>query len=64
MKLAAARVEPFLLDPGDCQVVLLYGDDAGMIRERGAALVRAVAGARRSLPGGRARPRRTGPAGG
>jgi DNA polymerase-3 subunit delta len=45
MKLAAARVAAFLRDPGPCRVVLLYGDDAGMIRERAVALVRAVAGA-------------------
>jgi DNA polymerase III subunit delta len=45
MKLAAARVEAFLRDPGPCRVVLFYGDDAGMIRDRAAALVRTVAGA-------------------
>jgi DNA polymerase-3 subunit delta len=45
MKLAAARVEAFLRDPGPCRVVLLYGDDAGMIRDRAVALVRSVAGA-------------------
>jgi len=45
MKLAPARVEAFLRDPGPCRVVLLYGDDVGMIRDRAAALVRAVAGA-------------------
>nr|WP_294519372.1 DNA polymerase III subunit delta [uncultured Rhodopila sp.] len=44
MKLAPARVAAFLGDPGSCRVVLLYGDDAGMIRERAEALVRAVAG--------------------
>ena len=30
--------------PGDCRVVLLYGEDAGMIRERAETLVRTVAG--------------------
>jgi DNA polymerase-3 subunit delta len=45
MKLAAAGVASFLRDPGPCRVVLLYGDDAGMIRDRAVALVRAVAGA-------------------
>ena len=45
MKLAAAGVEAFLRDPGPSRVVLLYGDDAGMIRDRAVALVRAVAGA-------------------
>lgn len=44
MKLAAAQVEPFLRAPGACRVVLLYGDDAGMIRDRAVTLVRAVAG--------------------
>ncbi|MGD0432515.1 MAG: DNA polymerase III subunit delta [Acetobacteraceae bacterium] len=44
MKLAPARVAAFLRDPGPCRAVLFYGDDAGMIRERAAALVRAVAG--------------------
>jgi DNA polymerase-3 subunit delta len=44
MKLLPARVPAFLRDPGDCRVVLLYGEDAGMIRDRAEALVRAVAG--------------------
>ena len=44
MKLAAAQVESFLRAPGSCRVVLLYGDDAGMIRERAISLVRTVAG--------------------
>jgi DNA polymerase III subunit delta len=44
MKLAPAGVAAFLRDPGSCRLVLLYGDDAGMIRDRAAALVRAVAG--------------------
>jgi DNA polymerase-3 subunit delta len=44
MKLPPARVETFLRDPGPCRVVLLYGDDAGMIRDRAVALVRAIAG--------------------
>ena len=44
MKLPPARVQAFLRDPGTCRVVLLYGDDAGMIRDRAEALVRAVAG--------------------
>jgi DNA polymerase-3 subunit delta len=44
MKLGPAQVPGFLRDPGACRVVLLYGDDAGMIRERAEALVRAVAG--------------------
>ncbi len=44
MKLEAARVEGFLRDPGACRVVLLYGEDAGMIRDRAVGLVRTVAG--------------------
>jgi DNA polymerase III subunit delta len=44
VKLASARVQAFLRDPGDCRVVLLFGDDAGMIRDRAEALVRLVAG--------------------
>ena len=44
MKLAPARVQAFLRDPGSARVVLLFGDDVGMIRERAEALVRAVAG--------------------
>lgn len=45
MKLDARRVAAFLDAPGECRVVLLYGDDVGLIRERAARLVRAVAGA-------------------
>lgn len=44
MKLAAARVPAFLREPGECRVVLLFGEDAGMIRDRAETLVRAVAG--------------------
>jgi DNA polymerase-3 subunit delta len=44
MKLAPALVGAFLRDPGSCRVVLLYGEDAGMIRDRAEAVVRAVAG--------------------
>ena len=44
MKLAAAQVESFLRAPGACRAVLFYGDDAGMIRDRASALVRAIAG--------------------
>jgi DNA polymerase III subunit delta len=44
MKLPPARIQTFLRDPGSCRVVLLYGDDAGLIRERAEGLVRAVAG--------------------
>jgi DNA polymerase-3 subunit delta len=44
VKLDARRVAAFLRDPGTCRVVLLFGDDIGLIRERSDALVRAVAG--------------------
>jgi DNA polymerase III subunit delta len=44
MKLAPAQVGAFLRDPGPSRVVLIYGEDAGMIRDRAEALVRAVAG--------------------
>jgi len=44
MKLDSRRVEAFLANPGDVRVTLLYGEDAGLIRERAARLVRAVAG--------------------
>ncbi len=41
-KLDARRVGAFLADPGGCRVVLLHGDDPGLIRERAEALVRRV----------------------
>jgi DNA polymerase-3 subunit delta len=44
MKLSPQRVGAFLRDPGACRVVLLHGEDAGMIRDRATTLVRAVAG--------------------
>jgi DNA polymerase-3 subunit delta len=44
MKLEARRVGAFLRDPGACRVVLLFGEDAGLIRDRAEMLVRAVAG--------------------
>jgi DNA polymerase-3 subunit delta len=44
MKLPPPRVQAFLRDPGECRVVLLFGDDAGMIRDRAETLVRSVAG--------------------
>ena len=45
MKLEARRVAAFLRDPGRARVVLLYGEDSGLIRERAAMLVHAVIGA-------------------
>ncbi len=44
MKLGPAQVGGFLRNPGNARVVLLYGEDLGMIRERAEALVRLVAG--------------------
>jgi DNA polymerase-3 subunit delta len=44
VKIDARKLPGFLRDPGTCRVVLLYGDDAGLIRDRAEALVRAVAG--------------------
>jgi DNA polymerase-3 subunit delta len=44
MKLEARRVESFLRDPGDVRAALLFGDDAGLVRERAGRLVRSVAG--------------------
>lgn len=45
MKLDARKVDAFLDAPGSCRAVLLYGEDVGLIRERGSRLVRAVTGA-------------------
>ena len=44
MKVEARRVGAFLKDPGACRVVLLYGEDVGLIRERAEGLVRFAAG--------------------
>lgn len=44
MKLAAQRINGFLRDPGGCAVVLLFGEDVGLIQERAVTLVRTVAG--------------------
>ncbi len=41
-KLDARRVGGFLADPAGCRVVLLHGDDAGLVRERAEHLVRSV----------------------
>ena len=54
MKLEPRRTEAFLCDPGRTRVVLLHGDDVGLIRERAVRLLRAVAGAaddRCAVPG-------------
>jgi DNA polymerase III subunit delta len=44
VKLSPQRVGAFLREPGACRVVLLYGEDVGMLRDRASVLVRAVAG--------------------
>jgi len=44
MKLDGARFDSFLRDPGKCRVVLLYGEDAGLIGDRATALMRRVIG--------------------
>ncbi len=44
MKLDARQIPAFLRDPGPCLVVLLHGDDPGLVHERAQGLVRAVAG--------------------
>ncbi len=43
MRPEARTVERLLSAPGAIRVVLLHGDDAGLVRERGSVLVRAVA---------------------
>lgn len=45
MKIDARRVEAALDDPRSYRVILLHGDDQGLISERAARLVRAVVGA-------------------
>ena len=41
-KLDVRKLAAFLADPGDCRVVLLHGEDAGLARERADALSHAV----------------------
>lgn len=45
MKIEARQIPRFLQNPGTCRVVLLYGEDVGLIRARADALTRAVLGA-------------------
>jgi len=45
VKLDARQVAGFLRDPGPCRLVLLHGEDEGLIRERAQGLTRLVAGA-------------------
>ncbi|HEV7264035.1 MAG TPA: DNA polymerase III subunit delta [Falsiroseomonas sp.] len=49
-KLDARRAVGVLADPGPYRAVLLYGDDAGLVRERAEGLVRAVLGGRMDDP--------------
>ena len=44
MKLDARNVDGFLANPGRIRVVLLFGEDAGMVHERADQLTRLVAG--------------------
>ncbi len=44
MKIDQRRLAGFLAAPGACRVVLLHGDDEGLVRERARALTRAVVG--------------------
>jgi DNA polymerase-3 subunit delta len=44
VKLDARQVPGFLRDPGACRLVLLYGEDEGLIRERAQALTKLVGG--------------------
>ncbi len=44
VKLDPRRVPAFLRDPGAARVVLLHGEDSGLVHERADALTRAVAG--------------------
>ncbi len=44
MKIDARRIAAVLADPGQMRVILLYGEDAGLVRERAAGLVKTVLG--------------------
>ena len=44
MKIETRQTASFLRDPARCRVVLLHGDDEGLIRERGRHLTKLVAG--------------------
>lgn len=46
MKLDARRMSAFLRDPGSTRMVLLHGDDEGLVRQRADALTVAVAGSK------------------
>jgi DNA polymerase-3 subunit delta len=49
-KLDARRAAAVLADPASFRAVLLHGDDAGLVRERAEALVRAVMGGKMDDP--------------
>jgi DNA polymerase-3 subunit delta len=49
-KLDARKAAAVLADPASYRAVLLHGDDAGLVRERAEALVRAVMGGRMDDP--------------
>jgi DNA polymerase-3 subunit delta len=44
VKLDARQVPGFLRDPGACRLVLLYGEDEGLIRERAQELTKRIGG--------------------
>ena len=46
MKIDARRMTAFLRDPGAARIVLIYGEDEGLVRQRAEALTIAVAGAK------------------
>ena len=46
MKLDARRIPAFLRDPGPARIVLLHGEDEGLIRHRADVLTQAVVGSR------------------
>ena len=46
MKLDARRIAAFLREPGATRIVLLHGDDEGMVRHRAGMLTQAVTGQR------------------
>lgn len=43
-KVDARRIAAVLADPGPARLVLIFGEDGGLVRERGEALTRAIAG--------------------
>lgn len=46
MKLDARKTAAFLRDPGPVRIVLLHGDDEGLVRQRADALTKSIVGAR------------------